>query len=95
MDCNKKVVYLFVVKYNSNTQNELELHTDGSFLSTNILLSDPQDFQGGGASFEDGITSIIKRGDMIIHKSNITHTNVTIKGTRYVLMIFMQIYKDV
>lgn len=92
--CIFNINNLFIVKYEEGQQNNIELHNE-CCLTVNILLSDPQDFQGGGASFEDGITSIIKRGDMIIHKSNITHTNVTIKGTRYVLMIFMQIYKDV
>lgn len=48
---------LFVVKYSHDAQNQLEMHTDTSFFSFNILLNDSSEFDGGGTYFEDGLTS--------------------------------------
>ena len=82
----------FVVKYNSEMQNELELHKDGSFLSVNILLSDPSDFEGGGTFFNDNTISSLEQGDVLVHSGNIMHSGVKIKkGTRYILVAFVSI----
>lgn len=45
---------LFYVQYGceEGQQAELSVHEDGSPLSFNILISDPNDFQGGGTYFE-------------------------------------------
>ena len=83
---------LFVVKYNDNAQNHLEMHCDGSFLSFNILLSDTKDFEGGGTYFDDGIISYPEQGDILIHSSKINHAGLAIvKGTRYLLVGFVNI----
>jgi hypothetical protein len=91
-DTNYNILDFFIVKYNENFQNELELHTDGSFITFNILLSDTKDFEGGGTFFSDGITSYLEQGDMIVHSGKIKHAGLPItKGTRYVLVAFISI----
>lgn len=83
---------LFIVKYDSETQNELEQHMDGSFLSFNILLSEPNSFEGGGTYFEDGITVHLEQGDVLVHSGRINHRgNKITKGTRYILVAFISI----
>ena len=83
---------LFVVKYEAASQNYLELHHDGSFLSFNILLSDNNDFEGGGTYFDDGLTAYLEQGDILIHSSKIKHSGLPItKGTRYLLVGFVNI----
>jgi hypothetical protein len=83
---------LFVVKYSHDAQNHLEMHTDGSFLSFNILLSDPSDFEGGGTYFDDGLISRLEQGDILIHSSRIKHSGLPItSGCRYLLVGFLNI----
>ena len=83
---------LFVVKYTDNAQNHLDMHHDGSFLSFNILLSDQNDFEGGGTYFDDGLISYLEQGDVLIHSSRIKHAGLPItKGTRYLLVGFLNI----
>jgi hypothetical protein len=83
---------LFVVKYDSDMQNSLEMHHDGSFFSMNILLSDTNDFEGGGTYFNDGITSYLNQGDLLVHSGKVKHSGLTItKGNRYVLIAFVNI----
>ena len=84
---------LFIVKYKHDYQNFLEIHKDGSFLSFNILLSDSQDFEGGGTYFDDGLIMKGEQGDLIIHSSKINHSGLPItKGTRYLLVGFVNIH---
>jgi hypothetical protein len=81
---------LFVVKYKDTEQNHLKMHQDGSFLSFNVLLSDTSDFEGGGTYFDDGLTSYLEQGDILIHSSRIKHAGLPItKGTRYLLVGFL------
>jgi hypothetical protein len=83
---------LFIVKYQHDDQNFLEIHKDGSFLSFNILLSDVTDFEGGGTYFDDGLIMKGQQGDLIIHSSRIKHSGLPItKGTRYLLVGFLNI----
>jgi hypothetical protein len=83
---------LFIVKYNEETQNKLDLHQDGSFLSINILLSDPKDFEGGGTYFNDGLTAFLEQGDLLVHSGRVEHSGLPItKGTRYILVAFVNI----
>ena len=83
---------LFIVKYKDVEQNYLEMHHDGSFLSFNILLSNTQDFDGGGTYFDDGLTAYLEQGDILIHSSRIKHSGLPInKGTRYLLVGFLNI----
>ena len=83
---------LFIVKYKHDEQNHLEMHSDTSFISFNILLSHPTDFEGGGTYFEDGITAHLEQGDVLIHSSKTKHAGQQItKGTRYILVGFLDI----
>jgi hypothetical protein len=83
---------LFVVKYKHDEQKYLEIHTDVSMFSFNILLSDQKDFEGGGTYFEDGITTFLEQGDMLIHSGRTKHSGKSItKGVRYVLVGFLDI----
>lgn len=83
---------LFVVKYNEEIQNKLDLHHDGSFLSINILLSDPKDFEGGGTYFNDGLTVFLEQGDLLVHSGKVKHSGLPVtKGTRYIMVAFVVI----
>jgi len=85
---------IFIVKYDSNGQSNLELHSDESDLSINILLSNPDDFEGGGTYFEDGITTCLERGDALIHCGKTKHSGLKItKGNRYLLVAFIKIFE--
>jgi hypothetical protein len=91
-DIKINFVDVFVVKYKFNEQNHLELHKDGSFLSFNILLSNPDDFEGGGTYFDDGLIMRPEQGDLIIHSSKMKHSGLPItKGTRYLLVGFINL----
>ena len=83
---------MFVVKYKDDEQNHLEMHYDGSFISFNILLSNPTDFEGGGTYFEDGVTMDLDQGDMLLHSGHTKHAGQRItKGSRYILVGFIDI----
>jgi hypothetical protein len=83
---------LFVVKYSHDAQNHLEMHTDGSFISFNILLNESSEFEGGGTYFDDGLTSCLEQGDILIHSSRIKHSGLPItSGCRYLLVGFVNV----
>jgi hypothetical protein len=83
---------LFVVKYSHDAQNQLEMHTDGSFISFNILLNESSEFEGGGTYFDDGLISRLEQGDILIHSSRIKHSGLPITaGCRYLLVGFVNI----
>jgi hypothetical protein len=85
---------IFIVKYDANRQSSLDLHADYSEVSTNILLSDPKDFEGGGTYFEDEITTYLEKGDALIHSGRTKHSGLNItKGKRYILVAFIHVYK--
>lgn len=87
---------LFIVKYEEGFQNELDIHTDGSFITVNILLSDKNDFEGGGTYFNDGTSCFLNQGDMIFHSGLIKHAGLPItKGKRYLLVAFTNIIVDI
>ena len=44
---------VFVVKYTPEGQPGLHRHRDGSFASFNLMLSDPEDYEGGGTRMWD------------------------------------------
>jgi hypothetical protein len=91
-DIKLNFVDVFIVKYKHNEQSFLELHKDGSFLSFNILLSNQDDFEGGGTYFDDGLIMTQEQGDLTIHSSKIKHAGLPItKGTRYLLVGFVNI----
>jgi hypothetical protein len=83
---------LFVVKYEHDKQNNLEMHNDVSFFLFNILLSDQNDFEEGETYFEDGLTTSLEQGDLLIHSSRTKHSNKSVtKGVQYVLVGFLDI----
>ena len=91
-DINFILSDIFIVKYNEKQQSFLEMHTDGSFLSINILLNSENEFQGGGTIFEDGLVMNTTQGDLLLHSSLIKHSGLQIyKGTRYVLVAFINL----
>lgn len=86
------ILDLFIVKYEKDKQNSLELHHDGSFLTVNLLLSSTNDFQGGGTFFSDGIISYLEQGDMMVHSGKIKHAGLPItNGSRYLLVAFIEV----
>lgn len=92
IDVKLNILDMFLVKYNENLQNELELHKDGSILSLNISLSDPSEYEGGGTLFPDGIHYVLEQGDMLVHCGRVKHTGMKItKGNRYILVAFIDI----
>jgi len=90
-----EIADLFIVKYEAGQQDSLELHTDTSCISVNLLLNDPAEFVGGGTQFEDGLTAFLSQGDMMIHSSGQKHSGLQItSGKRYVLVFFINIYNS-
>ena len=83
---------LFIVKYDADMQNLLDMHIDGTFITVNILLSDKNDFEGGGTYFADGTSCFLNQGDMLFHSGLIKHSGLPItKGKRYLLVAFTNI----
>ena len=83
----------FYVRYSAaeGEQRGLELHTDGSIFSFNVLLSDPAAFEGGGTSFEpSGLIAIPGRGAAVGHSGQVRHGGAAItRGERYLLVGFV------
>ena len=59
----------FFVKYSAAAggQRALNVHTDGSVFSFNLLLNSPDDFEGGGTFFEPS--------SQVVHTHTHTHTS--------------------
>ena len=86
---------MFIVKYEVDTQKSLNTHQDGTHLSFNIMLSDINDYEGGGTYFDDGLTYYLNRGDVLVHSGYINHGSRDItKGERYVLVVFFNIVEQ-
>ena len=83
----------FFVRYSADEgeQRELEMHTDGSVFSFNILLSPHDAFRGGGTFFEtSGVTVKPDAGVAIGHSGQLRHAGAPItEGTRYLLVGFV------
>lgn len=91
-ECEFKLIDTFIVKYESNAQNFLGIHEDEGCISANILLSDTNDFKGGGTYFVDGITTKLNQGDMLLHCSKTKHSGIKItEGKRYLVVFFIDI----
>ena len=86
---------IFIVKYEKGQQEHLEMHTDESTITVNILLSDPKtDFAGGGTYFEDELVVNLEKGDMLLHCGKTKHSGLSItEGKRYLLVYFVIIKK--
>ena len=86
------IVDLFIVKYEKDSQNKLEIHTDGSFITFSIMLSSSKDYEGGGTEFNDGIQTFLEQGDILVHSGYVKHSGLEVtKGTRYILVGFTSI----
>ena len=86
------IIDLFIVKYEKDAQNKLEIHTDGSFITFSIMLSSSKDYQGGGTEFNDGIQMFLEQGDVLVHSGYVKHSGLEItKGVRYILVGFTSI----
>jgi len=91
---NINILDLFIVKYEESSQNKLDIHTDGSFLTFSIMLSSRNDYEGGGTQFNDGIKVFLEQGDVLVHSGSVKHSGLEItKGTRYILVGFTNIIK--
>ena len=84
---------VFVVKYDADAQNKLDLHRDSSVLSFVLLLSHPDDFEGGGTFYQSSNTTVRpEQGGLSLHCGKVRHAGVAItKGTRYILIGFMKV----
>ena len=82
----------FVVKYSAGAQNSLDLHTDSSRFSLNILLSAEDSFAGGGTYFEAlDRTEKPRQGGALIHEGDLKHRGMPITaGDRYILVAFIE-----
>ena len=88
---------MFIVKYDLENQRSLESHKDNCMITASILLSNRLDFSGCHIEYEDGICyENVEQGDMIIHTNNHKHfVHPLTTGTRYVLVLFLDICKRV
>lgn len=91
-----EMIDLFYVKYSAaaGEQAGLNLHTDGSLFSFNVLLNDPADFEGGGTHFEPTTsaphTCRPTRGSAVAHSGHVEHAGLPItSGERYILVGFV------
>jgi len=85
---------VFVVKYELSGQKELELHRDVSVLSFVLLLSNPNDFEGGGTYYKENDLLINQKiqGSLVIHCGKTRHSGKAITaGKRYILIGFCRI----
>lgn len=84
---------VFVVKYDANAQNKLDIHRDISELSFVLLLSDPSEFEGGGTYYvEEDKTISPNQGGIALHCGFRLHSGKAItSGRRYILIGFMKV----
>ena len=82
---------IFLVKYSANAQKGLKIHTDGCLFSLTLLISHPDDFEGGGTYYKS-IDKVLhlNQGDVAYHDACVMHSGIDItKGTRYILVGFI------
>ena len=85
-DINVNIIDLFIEKQIPKGDNVDKSIVDKSHILFSILLNSRNEFEGGGRYFEDGITTNMERGDILIHCSNIKYRELPItKGQRYLL----------
>ncbi len=90
-----EILDLFLVAYSCEEggQRSLDIHTDGSLISFNILLNSADEFEGGGTLFSTLTQTLVelKRGQMLAHESRLLHGGRAItKGCRYLLVGFVE-----
>ena len=85
---------LFVVKYDATGQSGLDIHRDSSEISFVLLLSNPDDFKGGGTYYKehDILLNPNKQGSLALHCGKTKHSGNSItQGKRYILIGFMNV----
>lgn len=87
---------IFVVRYDAGRQQSLSRHTDGGFVTCQVLLSDS--FDGGGTRFwnrwvkEPFALVRPKVGQMTFFSAAINHEGIPIsRGRRYLLVLFLNL----
>lgn len=86
---------IFLVRYDGKGQNKLTVHQDSSHISFNVLLND--EFEGGGTRFHNRydkthMDAKPKVGQVLINNAVVHHEGLpTTKGTRYILVGFMNV----
>jgi len=87
---------MFIVRYDHDSQPELNKHTDSGHISFNILLN--EEFEGGGTRFEHGLETLQSftinpvKGQVLTHTARLDHEGLKVtKGTRYILVGFLGI----
>ena len=84
-----KATDLFLVRYDSNLQNKLKKHKDGSEFSFIIALNN--DFTGGGTCINKTINKL-DTGKCLIFCGQNRHSGIKINsGTRYIVAGFIEI----
>ena len=87
-----EIANLNIIKYSNDLIAGLEKHTDSSFITFNISLNDVSEYEGGGTSFNDGLTFKNEIGEMLIHCGKMDHIGLPVKkGARYILVGLMNI----
>jgi hypothetical protein len=83
---------LFVVKYDMETQQGLESHSDGCLLSITLQLNNPLNFTGGGTRFTDSKQDFcLEQGECLLFRSKIEHQGKAItSGERIILVGFIE-----
>lgn len=86
----------FVIKYEGAATGGIGIHKDNADVSFILLLSDPDDFQGGGTFFQAlNRTVYLKQGEALIFSGQMVHgANPVKKGQRYVISGFITISED-
>lgn len=83
-----------LVKYGGDTMQGAPLHTDNTHksLTINVLLSEGNDFGGGGTYIEAiDRTLKLKQGEVLIHPGNLEHAGRDITfGVRHLLVAFLE-----
>ena len=64
----------------------------GRHCAWQVLLSSPEDFEGGGTFFESGGETVApQQGEMVSHHGGLRHASVpTTAGRRYILVAFLR-----
>lgn len=89
------ILKIIIIKEDVNNKLEYKenlLKDEGFFKFCIPLNQQGIDFEGGGIYFEDGITSYLEQGDILIYSGKIKHTNIPItKGIKYTLVGFIDL----
>jgi hypothetical protein len=88
----------FIIRYDANDVSNVRLHKDNAEVSFVILLSDPNDFEGGGTVFEAVGTDepiFLEQGEALVFNGQLVHGAKSVtRGRRYVLSGFTRFSQD-